>query len=107
MRPVRKVASVSFKDSLQTDPYLPTVSSIIGLFCLWAISFSRSCASDGCIGVVVPLGGAAVALVLQLFVCLPVYAWRSSRQARYQGGTLVAWVLVSCGLFGATLALVN
>jgi hypothetical protein len=72
---------------------------------VWAASFSRTCQSDGCIGVVFPAGGAILALAAQLFVLVPIYAtvkWRAKepflRRVAIWLGVSVAAVLIP-GLF--------
>jgi hypothetical protein len=61
-------------------PYLIVGVAVIFALSVWAATFSRTCQSDGCIGVVFPAGGALIALAAQLFVLVPIYAtvkWRA------------------------------
>jgi hypothetical protein len=86
-------------------PYLFVGVAVIFALSVWAASFSRTCQSDGCIGVVFPAGGAILALAAQLFVLVPIYAtvkWRAKepflRRVAIWLGVSVAAVLIP-GLF--------
>lgn len=89
------------------DPQQPSsgylLAGLIGIFLLaaWAASFSRSCQSDGCIGVVIPAGGALIALAIQLFALIPFFCFRRARSelpfglqaAIWAGGSLAAFIV--------------
>jgi hypothetical protein len=76
-------------------PYLFVGVAVIFVLSAWAASFSRTCQSDGCIGVVFPAGGALLALAAQLFVLVPIYAtvkWRAKEPFLYR---VAMWFAVS------------
>ena len=70
---------------------------------LWAVSFSHSCSSDGCIGIIVPAGAALATLGVQLFVLIPVDAVRTSRRKKPVVLRAVIWTIVSIAAFGVPL----
>lgn len=93
--------------SVRSDPYLPGVAALILLFALWGASFSHSCQSDGCIGIIFPMGAAAALLALQLFVCLPVLLFRWNRRRQPVGAVATIWLALSLAAFGVPLLFVK
>ena len=93
--------------SLRSDPYLPVVAALILLCAVWGASFSHSCQSDGCIGIIFPLGAAAALLALQLFVCLPILLFRWHRQRQPVGLIAASWLAMSIAAFGIPLLFVK
>jgi hypothetical protein len=89
---------------MQTDPskadasYLYVAAGVVFFLSAWAASFSRSCQSDGCIGIVFPLGGALIALAVQVFVLIPVHRFRSKR-ADVPGAKVGTWIAASLAAF--------
>lgn len=79
---------------------------ILGL-ALWAMSFSHSCRSDGCIGIVFPGGGAAIALAVQLFVLVPTHAYRRRRSGKDLYPSVPVWIAMSIVAFGLPIAFVK
>ena len=77
------------------------LAGLVGIFLLatWAASFSRSCRSDGCIGVVIPAGGALITLAIQLFVLIPFFCFRRSRSELPFGLMAAAWAGCSLAAF--------
>ena len=92
-------------DKKSDPPYLFIGVAAIFALSVWAASFSRTCQSEGCIGVVIPAGGAILALAAQLFVLVPIYAtvkWRAKesfigRVAIWLAGSVAAALIP--GLF--------
>jgi hypothetical protein len=86
----------------QTD-FLYPASGLVAVLILagWAASFSRSCQSDGCIGIVFPAAGAVIALLVQLAIVLPLFCRSRSkakvpyaREASYWAvGSMIALVV--------------
>ncbi|MFY2764959.1 hypothetical protein [Arenimonas sp. MALMAid1274] len=58
-------------------PFLGVATAVIFFLAAWGASFSRTCESDGCIGMVFPVGAALLTLAVQLFVLIPVHVIRS------------------------------
>ena len=86
-------------DQNKADPsYLSVLVGVIFLLTAWGASFSRTCQSDGCIGVVFPLGGALIALAVQLFVVIPVYRMRAKSKGELSAG-LGGWIVASIAAF--------
>ena len=85
--------------STSDPPYLYIVAGIIFLFAAWGASFSRSCQSDGCIGIVFPLGGALIALAVQIFVLIPMYRMTLSRAGEPAVLRVGAWIAASVSAF--------
>jgi len=79
--------------------YLIAGLIVIFLLAAWAASFSRTCQSDGCIGVVFPTGGALIALAIQLLVLVPVFCFRRARSELPFGWPAAAWVGGSLAAF--------
>ena len=83
--------------------YLTTALTVIFLLSAWGASFSRNCQSDGCIGIVFPVGAALIALLIQLLVLIPFYCVRR-RKLQLSFGTLAAaWVGGSLAAFAVPL----
>ena len=93
--------------SLRSDPYLPVITALTLLCALWGVSFSHSCQSDGCIGVIFPVGAAAVLLALQMVICLPVLLFRWRRRRQPVGAVAVSWLALSLAAFGIPLLFVK
>jgi hypothetical protein len=81
--------------------YLAAGAGAIFLLSVWGASFSRTCQSDGCIGIVFPVGAAFIALLVQLFVVIPFYCFKRRKlrlsfgamAAAWAGGSLAAFVI--------------
>ena len=89
-----------------TEPSLPGTAialgvgaSLVALLSLWALSFSHGCSSDGCIGVVLPIGGGLVALAIQLAVLLPMHVLRRRRATPPAATHAWRWLLLSLAAF--------
>lgn len=74
-------------------------AAVIALMSLWALSFSHGCSSDGCIGVVLPIGGGLVALAIQLAVLLPMHVLRRRRATPPAATHAWRWLLLSLAAF--------
>lgn len=102
---------MSFLDLQQPKPpsvaYLTTGTLVIFLLAAWATSFNHTCKSDGCIGIVFPAGGAFIALLVQLFVLLPIFCFRRTRQKLPFGRLAAAWVSGSLTAFVVPLVFVK
>lgn len=98
---------MNFRTDSAKYAYLPLTASIIGFFGLWAVAFDASCASDGCIGVVVPLAGGAFSAIVQVTVCLPIYYKQSTQNKDYKNRTFVGWFTISMAIFCLTYILVR
>lgn len=83
------------------------VATVIFGLALWAMGFSHSCTSDGCIGIVIPGGGAAIALAIQLLVLVPVQAFLRRRNGKPLHPSLLVWVAMSVAAFGVPIAFVK
>lgn len=84
---------------IETPPHIVAVAVAVFLLAVWAASFSHSCRSDGCIGIVFPAAGAAAALAVQLLVLLPQYMLSRKRAGRPFGRTAAAWAAISVAVF--------
>ncbi|NDK40009.1 hypothetical protein DT603_14290 [Pseudoxanthomonas gei] len=86
-------------DQKKADPsYLYVLIAVIFLLTAWGATFSRTCQSDGCMGVIFPLGGALIALAVQLFVVVPFHRMRARSKGEVSAG-VVTWVVVSIAAF--------
>lgn len=74
-------------------------ASLVALLSLWALSFSHSCSSDGCIGVVLPIGGGLVALAIQLAILLPAHVLRRRRATPPAATHAWRWLALSLAAF--------
>lgn len=97
----------SFARSFRSDPYLPVVAALILLMGLLGVSFSHSCESDGCMGIVFFIFASAALLALQLLICLPALLLRWRRRGEPVGAALTAWAVLSVACFGLPLLLVK
>jgi len=98
---------MSDKPSIEIPSTIGTLAVVILALALWAMSFSHSCTSDGCIGIVIPGGGAAIALAIQLFLLVPVQAFRRRRSGKPLHPSLLVWVAMSVAAFGVPIAFVK
>ena len=98
---------MSGKPSVEIPSAIGAVAVLILGLALWAMSFSHSCRSDGCIGIVFPGGGAAIALAVQLFVLVPTYAYRRQRGGKNLYPSVPAWIAMSILAFGLPIAFVK
>jgi hypothetical protein len=98
---------VSPANSIEFPSGVALVAAIVLSLSLWAMSFSHSCVSDGCIGVVIPAGGAAIALALQLLVVIPVAAIKRHRGGSSLWPSLAVWIAASVAAFAIPLAFVK
>jgi hypothetical protein len=98
---------MSDKPSIEIPSTIGTLAVVILALALWAMSFSHSCASDGCIGIAIPGGGAAIALAIQLFVLVPTQAYRRRRSGKPLHPSLLVWILMSIAAFGIPIAFVK
>ncbi|HVH13566.1 MAG TPA: hypothetical protein VM759_10960 [Longimicrobium sp.] len=80
------------------SPLQAGLAAIVGLS-FWAMSFSYGCSSDGCIGVIYPLGGGVIALLVQLFILVPVDAIRTRKRGEPFGLRMAGWVGLSVAAF--------
>ena len=87
------------KKSTPTPPYLYFAVGVIFLLSAWSASFSRSCQSDGCIGVVFPIGAALIALAVQIFVLIPIYRIGRSRTREESPPPVGTWIAASVAAF--------
>ncbi len=86
-------------DPSKTDAsYLYVAAGVILFLSAWGASFSRTCQSDGCIGIIYPVGGALIALAVQLFVLIPVHRVRSKGRVEPGVGT-GTWIAASLAAF--------
>lgn len=98
---------MSTPQKIEIPPTLGIVACVIFALALWAMGFSHSCASDGCIGIVFPGGGAAIALAVQLFVLVPVQSFRRRRSGKPLHPSLLVWIAMSVAAFGVPIAFVK
>jgi low temperature requirement protein LtrA len=84
--------------------HLPVVAVIVFLLAVWGSSFSHSCTSDGCIGIVIPVGGALLALAAQIFVLIPAYAIKRSQASKPIAARVGLWIAVSVAAFVLPMA---
>ncbi|MFO1408524.1 MAG: hypothetical protein U1F08_13485 [Steroidobacteraceae bacterium] len=92
---------------LEVPPAIGLMAVVILALALWAMGFSRSCSSDGCIGIVFPGGGAIIALAIQLFVLVPIHAFRRRRSGKALYPSLPVWIAMSVVAFGLPMAFVK
>jgi hypothetical protein len=92
---------MDFLKSVRQAPYLAGMAGLILLLSSWTMGFSRTCTVDGCLGMLYLLGGALLLLVVQIFVCVPVFAVLARRAGR--PSFAVTWVLISVACFGVPL----
>jgi hypothetical protein len=87
-------------NGIADDPlHLPVVAVIVFLLAVWGSSFSHSCTSDGCIGIVIPVGGALLAMAAQIFVLIPAYAIKRSQAGKPVVARVGLWIAVSAAAF--------
>lgn len=98
---------MSDKPRIDIPTSIGSVAAVIFGLAVWAVSFSHSCTSDGCIGIVIPGGGAAIALAIQLFLLVPVQAFRRQRSGKPLHPSLLVWVVMSVAAFGVPIAFVK
>ena len=98
---------MSDKPGIDIPPTIGIVATVIFGLALWAMGFSHSCASDGCIGIVFPGGGAAIALAIQLFLLVPIEAFRRRRSGRPLHPSVLVWIVMSVAAFGVPIAFVK
>ena len=79
--------------------YLAAGASAIFLLSAWGASFSRTCQSDGCIGIVFPVGAAFIALLIQLLVLIPFHCFMRRKLRLSFGAIAVAWAGGSIAAF--------
>lgn len=90
---------MDFSADLERDPYLAVAAGLILLFTCWGAAVSRSCQSDGCIGLGIPLVLSFGALAIQVLVLVPIYAFRRWRaDGRFIAGA-ASWIGVSIACF--------
>ena len=92
---------------VEFPPVVAFFAVAIFLLAFWATSFSHSCRSDGCIGVIIPAGAAAVTLALQLVVVIPVAAFKRHRNRRSLWPSVGVWMGVSIAAFAIPIAFVK
>jgi hypothetical protein len=92
---------------VEFPPVVVFFAVAIFLLAFWATSFSHSCRSDGCIGVVLPAGAAAVTLALQLLEVIPVVAFKRHRNGLPLSRSLGVWTGVSIAAFAFLIAFVK
>lgn len=93
-------ATPALRGGLADDPlYLPVVAVIVFLLAAWGSSFSHSCSSDGCIGIVIPVGAALLALAVQIFMLIPAYAIKRSQAGKPVVARVGLWIAVSAAAF--------
>ena len=85
----------------QQPSLLYLTAGLMAIFFLaaWAARFSRTCQSDGCIGVGFPAGGALIMLLVQLLILVPVFCFRRARSKLPFGQLAVAWAAGSLAAF--------
>ena len=98
---------MSDKPRIDIPSTIGIVATVIFGLALWAMGFSHSCTSDGCVGIVIPGGGAAIALAIQLFLLVPVQAFRRRRSGKPLHPSLLVWVAMSVAAFGVPIAFVK
>ena len=98
---------MSDKPRIDIPTSIGSVAAVIFGLAVWAMSFSHSCTSDGCIGIVIPGGGAAIALAVQLLVLVPVEAFRRRRRGDPLHPSVLVWIVMSVAAFGVPIAFVK
>ena len=98
---------MSTQTKLEFPPVIVGIAAAIFLLALWALSFSHSCASDGCIGIIFPAGAAAALLAAQLLVAVPVFGYKRHQAGKPFASTSVLWVAVSIAAFALPIAFVK
>ncbi len=84
--------------------YLYVIAGVIFLLSAVAANFGRRCQSDGCIGIIIPLGGSFIALALQVFVLIPIHHFRSKSKSAAPA-KIGTWISVSLAAFVVPLLL--
>jgi hypothetical protein len=80
---------------------------VILALAMWAASFSHTCRSDGCIGLIFPAGASAVALAIQVLVLIPLYAYRRHKAGATLFPAVAIWAGMSIAAFAVPLAFVK
>jgi hypothetical protein len=80
---------------IRRAPYLPIVAGLILFLSIWAARTSYSCTGDGCLGIIVPIGSSALLLLLQLFVCIPIFNYRSRSTNCDSSAYSLLWISAS------------
>lgn len=83
--------------------YLVAGLAVILFLSAWAVGVSRSCRSDGCIGIWLPIGGALIALLVQVFILVPLFCLRLHRSRLPFGKLAAIWVGVSVASFAVPM----
>lgn len=73
--------------------------AIIFAFSAWAAWFSHKCLSDGCMGIVYPIGAALVVLGVQAVVVIPFNAIRRWRGGEPFAAATLQWIIASVAAF--------
>lgn len=81
------------------DSYLFLVAIVILILSVKGASFNSSCKSDGCIGIIFPVGGALIALSVQIFILIPLYAIKLSQTEEGTTTKVTWWVVGSIATF--------
>jgi hypothetical protein len=83
----------------QAPAPIATALVLIVFLSLWALSFSHSCRSDGCIGIIFPAGGALIVLAVQLLLLIPGYIVLRKRAQKPYAPTATLWAGLSIAAF--------
>lgn len=59
-------------ESIARAPYLPIMAGLILFASISAARTSHNCSGDGCLGLILVVGGSALLLAMQLFMCIPI-----------------------------------
>jgi hypothetical protein len=79
--------------------YLAAGLAVIFLLSAWGASFSRTCQSDGCIGIVFPVGAALIALLIQLLALMPFHCFKRHKLRLPFGAMAAVWAGSSLAAF--------
>jgi hypothetical protein len=88
-------------------PVILTMAAAILTLALWALSFSYSCRSDGCIGIIFPAGASALVLAIQLLGFVPYFGYKRHKSGKNAFPSVALWAAISIAAFAIPIALVK
>lgn len=96
------ISDEAIAKELRFSWYLLVNACVMFAVGLFAVSFNKSCYSDGCLGVSVIGGWALTLLLLQVFVLIPRSAWHRKKSGQKWILPSIIWLIVSALIFFVT-----
>lgn len=96
------ISDEAIAKELRFSWYLLVNACVMFAVGLFAVSFNKSCYSDGCLGVSVIGGWALTLLLLQVSVLIPRSAWHRKKSGQKWILPSIIWLIVSASIFFVT-----